>query len=118
MDLKEFISTTLTQVVEGVKAAQGGDLGDHISPRIQDNEADYKGHSIVSPMRGPLLTIVDFDVAVTASESGGADAGIRVAVWGVGGGVEGSRASENIAVNRIKFSVPVALPVSEDEVPA
>lgn len=59
----------------------------------------------------PRLVIdVDFDVAITASESEGANggAGLKVAgIFNAGGSVESK--SENQTVSRIKYSLPLVL---------
>src|SRR3546814_5477166 len=105
MDLKTFISSTLVQIVEGVAEAQG-QVAAHGSARINPagDDANYTEPKDVA-----------FDIAVTVKESasGGGKAGISVAMFKIGGGAEATAASE--AISRIKFSIPLSLPISHRE---
>ena len=60
---------------------------------------------------GTVVQDVAFDVAVTVSKSGKSGAGLQVGAFGVGGMLEGGSESAQSAVSRIKFVVPVQLPV-------
>ena len=99
MELKDFIEETLKQIISGVRRAQESaiELGAKINPR---------GGSVVE-MRN-----VHFDVAV--STSGGTEAKGGIGVFVVPGGSTGSQDQSDVAsssMSRIKFSVPVKLPV-------
>lgn len=55
---------------------------------------------------------VEFDVAVTATQSDQAQGGIGLVAGVFGAGVKGKTGSENSQVSRIKFTVPIVLPPS------
>jgi hypothetical protein len=104
MDLETFIAETLRQIVKGVKTAQQHD--------------DCKGAYINAVQLRPSaftegVREIEFDVALTVSEEkekqGKANIGIA-SYFGAGG--QASSTAANTSVSRIKFSVPVFLPVS------
>lgn len=102
MDLDEFVSETLRQILGGVSKAQAGEHGGNIN-------AAYPGAASGNLVPGGnygLFTRVDFDVAVTAESSGGGKASIKV--WSIGAEGGGERRSQT--VSRVSFSVPVRLP--------
>ncbi|GAB4072294.1 hypothetical protein KHC28_01395 [Ancylobacter sonchi] len=106
MELKEFISTSLTQIVEGIRAAQSGPDGDHIGAR---GHFDGRDAGIYSGGTSGDFTVVAFDVAVSAETSEG---GGTVRVAGMEStGEQLARASHE---SRIKFSVHLRLPEGGD----
>ncbi len=105
MDLKEFIASSLSQILMGVDDA------------IKETKGT-KG--AINPLKGEIMDnleeitqLVKFDVAVTVSEKGTSEGGVGIKVMGIGLGanVKGSREQNNISVSRIQFAIPVALPV-------
>ena len=108
MQLDEFVKTSLEQIVSGVQQAQktAEAMGATINPSVRSS-ASGRMHS-----NGTLIQDVEFDVAVTTTETGGSNAGLRVGWASVGAGVEGRSSKENSAVSRIKFVVPVGLPAA------
>ncbi len=113
MELEQFISKALLQILQGIKSAQD---------ELRDND-NYKG--VINPKWGSeqdysnYVSEVGFDIAITASEqsSDGGKGGIKLAVVEVSGGRENS--SERSSVNRVSFRLPVAFPVLEvRDVPA
>jgi hypothetical protein len=106
MDLETFIAETLRQIVKGVKTAQ--------------QHEDCKGASInpIDPRpghpHGQVVRVkeIEFDVAVTVSEGserqGKGNIGVA-SILGIGG--HASSTSANSSVSRIKFAVPLILPV-------
>lgn len=112
MDLTEFVSQTLMQLVEGVRAAQKGIeqtkiVNPQIFPVPGPTVRDIAKHGAFSA-GGILIQMVDFDVALTAgsetSSEGGAKVGIGV--LSLGAAAKGETSSESIS--RISFSLPVA----------
>jgi len=87
MELKEFISQTLVEIVEGV----------------QDAKDTAKHGTIMPQSRAGTAQQVHFDVAVTTTSS--TTGGGKVSVMGIGGEIGGQ--SEHQAVSRIKFDVPI-----------
>lgn len=109
MNLEEFVSDTLTQIVRGVRTAQGEAklAGAVVCPsrtrtRLSGNR-EVTHHARVQE--------IEFDVAVTVVEGTtvGGDAGIRV--FAVGGGAKGERHGSHEQLSRVRFSVPVMLPM-------
>ncbi len=115
MKLKDFVKTTLVEIVEGVKEAQEVVAhtfsGAMINPPIESNETAKRTGTHVylqSQVRD-----VDFDVAVAAREEVGMKPGGGISIVVLKAGVEGELSYENTAVNRIRFKVPIVLPCAE-----
>jgi hypothetical protein len=101
MDLQEFVATTLSQISLGVTNAKNHD--DRIAPKIGVGEDNPKVLRTSHGAEGVFL--VEFDVAVTV-EKGTADGSTVLAVASAKGAAK--RSTENSAVNRVKFSVPIS----------
>jgi hypothetical protein len=111
MELKNFVSETLKQVLEGVKTAQSfaKEHGGQINPKgITVSAAST--HSQMYTPRGELVQLMEFDVAVTTTEEDKAKGGIGIFVGAFGVGVQGESGNQNSAINRIQFRVPIILP--------
>jgi len=111
MELKDFVSQSILQIIEGVKTAQeqnktdarvnpsGLRLGSNVE---QSNLYDFENHM--------LLSTVEFDVSVSAEKSKETKGGIAILVGAVGLGSQGQSGKKDQFVNRLKFSVPITLP--------
>jgi len=99
MNLKDFVSETLKQIVDGVKDAQ--------------TSAQAKG-AIVVPYTNDAEK-VEFDVAVTAVEGTEKGGKAGLSVWSIGGSVSGKIESSTSTVSRLRFSVVVELPKGNQE---
>ena len=111
MELKDFISETITQMMEGVKNAQekAKEFGAIINPpceyskeytiSMRNNNGEYQ-----------RIQTVEFDVSLTSTSTSDTKKGISVAFAGIG--LEGGKGNneQNAIVNRIKFAIPIALP--------
>ena len=107
MELKTFVSETISQIVEGVVEAQ---------------ERTKNTGAIINSSHGAVVNYakginnapqnMDFDVTVSveSSSSTGGKGKIQIAMFGA----EGGKTSDNkdASVSRIKFSVPVCWPVA------
>ncbi len=115
MDLKEFISRALADIVQGVLDAQDtlGTNGKYINPELSTQQGTHEEERRLVSIQGQLVQAVDFDVAVTATEGTGTKGGIGVVAGVFALGSQGQSTAETSAVSRIKFSVPVALPYGE-----
>ena len=101
-----FVSTTLVQIVEGVEQAIAEVSQKSGSGRINPiRENEYYSNP----------KDVEFDVAVTVTDSvsGKAEGGIRIPVLRAVG--QGEKSLENRAVSRIRFSVPLSVPSTPGE---
>jgi hypothetical protein len=104
MELKNFVSATLREIIEGVAEARA------VVKNIDPNAA-------INPMLGsgtgatytPIQN-VEFDVAVTATSATGTKGGIGIMVGPVALGSQGKSDRSNQLASRIKFVVPITLP--------
>jgi hypothetical protein len=99
--LREFIKSSLLDVIYAVQDAQG--------------EMEGKGSGAAVGFKSQLDELgstveVDFDVAVTASSGAKAGAGGGINVVSLKIGASGETVTENTAVSRIRFTLPVHLP--------
>jgi hypothetical protein len=115
MNLKEFVSETLQQIVQGVAHAQSQVEGDgEVNPHFwMAQRGDAAKLKILESNRGKWIHLVDFDVAVTVGESTETKGGIGLVVGPVVLGSRGQSNAENSSVSRIKFQVPIAYPESK-----
>lgn len=131
MDLKEFIKESLIAIIGGIADAQKEvqKNGGEINPPVDARENPTTTKPLMTTSKLPpsqrlytsdprtLINLVEFDVAVTTTEEkgsqGGAAAGIKVMAISasVGGGKQLSARSQE--ASRIKFSIPIALPATE-----
>lgn len=111
MDLKDFVSETLVQIVSGVVDAQARseELGAKISPRLTGG-ANYAVQHGFLAAEGGATQVVQFDVALTVKEGTGTKGGIGIVAGVISLGSTGQTSEENSSVSRVKFGVPVTLP--------
>ena len=102
MNVDEFVKTTLSQIIQGVE-----DAARHVEAQSDDGKINPEQPRAGG---GPFTTIIDFDIAVTATES--TDVGGGITVLGVG--AKGTTKRGSRSISRIKFSVPVVLPQQQD----
>lgn len=113
MDLNDFITTTLKQIVQGVVGAQDAisKLNGAVNPAISSYNPQAQSHfGTIEPARPVFL--VEFDVAISVVEGGERNAAGKLQVASVlslGGGAQSSHSSSS--TNRLSFKVPLALPV-------
>lgn len=115
MDLKEFVKATLTQVAEGVSEAQSSvrAVGGYINPAMV-GVASREGY-LGSVETGQHVFLVDFDVAVTVAEDTGTHANAKLEVASLFSlGVGGKSGDSAQSTSRVKFKVPLALPVDPE----
>ncbi|MGX5800481.1 trypco2 family protein [Bradyrhizobium sp. Arg314] len=102
MEIDEFISETLRQILAGVAKAQETEIGQNVNAAFPG----VLGSNLsVLPEFG-VFARVDFDVAVTAETSKEGKGSIRV--WGIG--AEAGKESRSQTVSRVVFAVPLRLP--------
>lgn len=114
MDLKEFTKQTLIQIVEGAEEANRSLMikGSYIPYTNMRNTNN--AYTVDDAGDHRLVINVDFDVAITASESEGANGGAGLKVVGLfnaGGSVESK--TENQTISRIKYTLPLVLTKDE-----
>ncbi len=101
MELDEFISSTLSQIIIGVKDAQN-QHGKLVNPASQQSR------------QGEVFKYVEFDVAVTVEENNGMDGKAKISVMGSGFGGGASATTIEKSSTKIKFSVPLKYGLSDD----
>lgn len=114
VELKDFVSESLKQIIDGISSAQGFAEGKNASVNpagiIHMKDNYYIVDRDDPEIQSPIPQFIEFDVAVTVSEGTEAKAGIGVFAGAVGLGTQGKAEDANITVSRIKFSVPILLP--------
>lgn len=101
MDLKTFVKTSLTQILDGIREAQELPGGENIAA-----EGYIGGQgNLMSGGTSGFFTLVDFDVLVLAGTKDG-QPDVKVADTEI----SNKRESSQQNANRVKFSVHVRLP--------
>lgn len=108
MDLKNFVSESLYQIIAGIKDAQ-----DKVAEVKVETEPKFNAPYVV-PMpasdHDKKLYDVHFDVAVTVSDGISAQGGGGLSVLGLTIGGNGKSEQNSSSVSRIKFTIPVSYP--------
>lgn len=92
-ELQAFVAGTLKAIAAGIEEAQGTTM-------VSAHGSGVFGFS--------ALDEVEFDVAVSAKATGESGGGLKVAVFGIGGGMSATEGSESSTISRIRFSVPTS----------
>jgi hypothetical protein len=108
MNLREFVSTVLTDIINGVRDAQeeagkSPDSGAIVAP------GTYL-YPDGTPEEGSRPQNVEFDVAVTSEEGKSSKKGLGIVVASIGIGAQGQSEAKSSSVSRIKFIIPLVLP--------
>lgn len=117
MELKDFISNTIEQISLGIFEASKkcNQYGVIVNPNITIGEqGDFcipKQPEHVNIQR--RVQLIDMDIAVTVieSEEGKIEGKLGVSIIGVGGKSQEGKSTSN--ESRVKFSIPVCLPVTD-----
>ena len=116
MQIHEFITETLVQIAKGI-----GDANEKlqsssaiVNPRhVQPNSHEHvRAYGWLSTAKDKLRAVhlVEFDIAVTATEGKENKGGIGVALGNIGLGTSRKEELEKIAQNRIRFGIPMVYP--------
>ena len=111
MELKDFVSESLKQIIDGVNEAKryADENGARINPERQIHNSN-NASSRKDAKNGATIETVDFDVAVTVTEGTQTKGGIGVCTGIVGLGSQGQSEAANSSVSRLRFAVPLVLP--------
>lgn len=120
MDLQEFIKATITSIARATHELQSelADIEVLVNPPSLSGKSDIKTtYDPTSPQYYHRhLQLVEFDVAVTASEESTKDAEVGVKLIQVfSAGVSASDATGQENVTRVKFTIPLTLPPHPQE---
>lgn len=108
MELKDFIKSTLEQIVEGTVLAneviteKGGTLNPSRVKFQKDGLANNFYHAMPQD--------VNFDVGLTTTGKDGSTEGVGVFLGAVSLGKKNDTSVEQIAITRVKFTIPLVLP--------
>ena len=115
IELKDFISESLKQIVTGISDAQDFviEKGGNVSPKniIFDGRNNASSGGFVN--QPYLVNMIEYDIAIVVQDSteGQGGAGIFVGGISIGGRVKADQTTTN--ESRIKFSIPVIYPTKE-----
>jgi hypothetical protein len=105
MELKDFVKQALLDIKAGVDAAQA-ELGDKA---LLGSSSQYKidklPSNVLQDYSGALYSVVDFDVAVTTSDSVEGGGGINILSLKAGGKVEG----RSETASRLQFAITMRI---------
>lgn len=113
MELSDYISQTLTQIIEGVRNAQEF-AKEHGSIINGSNFYQFSTESKLADGKH-IVQNVEFNVAISITETDDSKGGIGVFAGAFGIGVHGSTGSQIGSINQIKFSIPILLPIQQEE---
>ena len=108
MDLKNFVSDTITQIIEGIADAQIRIKENPSHATINPDPMHYTEAGNISQSR--RIRDIEFDVALSVESTGSSGAKVSVIGGFFGGKVEAGTGSSEGRVNRVNFSVPVRCP--------
>ena len=103
IELKDFVSETLRQIIAGVADAQ------------ENIQIEFPNASIAPSGQGTrdeslLNQTVEFNIAVVAETGKQTSGGIGITIGALNIGSTGKSTADNTLTNRIQFSVPIHLP--------
>lgn len=115
MKLEDFVTDTLKQIINGVKNAQqyAKENGGKVNPSniaIVGQSSKLAYWDEYNSIAGQAI---EFDISVTTHDEGQTEGKVGVFVAFLKAGVSGKELTENIAINRIKFTIPVFLPIQQ-----
>lgn len=123
MELRDFISSTILEISQGIKQAQVKCTDENLDVLINpDITIGSKGDYVIPDTKkskynfNRRVQLLEMDISVTVSEteqnsvSGGAGIS-KIVKIGVDASTSGS--TENTSQNRIKFTIPVAFPAAK-----
>lgn len=117
MELKDFISSAIYEIASGVADAtkKCKDLGVVINPNITTgSQGDYcipKNPENVIIQRRVQIIEMDIAVVVTQSTQKNGEGRVNMSVISVGGDI--CKENSTVKENRVRFSLPVCLPVTD-----
>ncbi|HUG82063.1 MAG TPA: hypothetical protein VML01_10395 [Bryobacterales bacterium] len=116
MHLKDFVRDSIVQIIEGVVEAREHtkDTGAIVGPAVAVDSSTVAKPGMAFVGRKGVAQLVEFDVVVSISEGEMSEAKVGVLSGIIGAGVGGKSEETLHNVSRLKFSVPVLLPVADE----
>jgi hypothetical protein len=112
MELREFVRSTLLEIISGVSDAQKA-LAEEGSTAVVNALASRQDIKRYSQRGTRLLEMVEFDVALTVTETTDKGIGGRLSIAAASIGSQRGTSIENSEVSRVRFQVPVVLPMGK-----
>jgi alpha-D-ribose 1-methylphosphonate 5-triphosphate diphosphatase PhnM len=108
LELKGFVRITLEQIVDGAAEAQRTikEKGGTVNPTSLNFHKDGAWNNYTHAMPQEVV----FDVALTTTDKRGSTEGIGVFLGSISLGKKNDAGVEQVAVTKVKFSVPLVLP--------
>jgi hypothetical protein len=119
MELKQFIKETIVQISMGMKEVitMNEELGIIVNPNITIASSHENFHVPTDPENISKLErrvqLLHYDIALTISEEDNIEIGGKVGIQLLGIKGHESGISKNTQENRLNFSIPICLPISD-----
>ncbi|ENQ8749290.1 TPA: hypothetical protein ACVU5U_004614 [Vibrio parahaemolyticus] len=119
MNLKDFVSESILEIIEGVQDAQkriesdDAKVAPHIEQIFSQSQTGGTNLAIGWDSTNNLVHSIEFDVAVTTSEGTNTKGGIGVVAGVFSLGAQGASSDNYQSISRLKFRVPVSFPRNE-----
>ena len=110
MNIQEFIKTSISQIIAGVADARIEAAEHGASVGSDPMFGSTREAKVLVDASGRTISMIEFDIALTAADSKDTKGGIGVFLGTVGLGSQGASHGETSSQSRIRFSVPVVLP--------
>lgn len=119
MQLEDFVSETIRQIIAGTAAAMkhAEELGAAVNPANtkygSPGETQIRDRSSMAPIQQ-----IEFDVAVTTTSGTETKGGIGIVAGPFAVGSTGKSDAATQSLSRVRFSVPIQLPKTGEDTPA
>jgi len=121
MDLTTFIKESLVQISRGIDEANAAleDSTARVNPRnivpSPKDDSKFYGYFNESAETRHMRVVqeIEFDVAVHVTEGTETKGGIGIVVGAIGLGAQGKSQAGNSSESRIRFTIPMVLPVAK-----
>ena len=113
IELKDFVSEALKQIIEGIVVAQEFAKAKHTAVVPTDIYYNSDSPNVPEGILGggdSYTNLINFDIAVTASDALQKKSGLGVFITVIGSSLQSQEDVSNSSVSRIKFTVPVLFP--------
>ena len=122
MDLKDFIQETLSQIAEGIRLADAAVIehGAAVNPaNVVTNKSGDGPYGFLATDGARTyrraVESIEFDVVITANEGKESKGGLGIHVGAIGVGASQKNDNSNSTASRIRFRVPMMLPLSKSQ---
>ncbi len=114
MELKEFIATAIDDIATATQQADEKlkPRGGLVNPGTHEH---YAGVKADSKYFVAARTTLNFDIAVSATNSSSGDAGVKARIWVVEANLGGDLSAKHESISRLTFSIDVVLPFDENQ---